>query len=165
MAKYSNRKRLKGPTFERGDAVYLLRKNIKTKRPSDKLDYKKIGPFQISEVISPVNYKLDLPDGMRIHPVFHVSLLEPAPHGIPLETNIEVETYKEEYEVETIGNYQRSQNNDEYLVKWKNYGPEENTWEPKQHLMNCQKMIAQYHQHHPEQGNPNRTKQGRQRTQ
>ena len=45
-AKQVNKKRLKGPTFERGDKVYLLTKNLKSKRPSNKLDHVRIGPLK-----------------------------------------------------------------------------------------------------------------------
>jgi len=54
--------------------VYLLRKNIKTQRPSNKLDFKKIKPFKIEEQIRKVNYKLRLSENMQIHPVFYVSV-------------------------------------------------------------------------------------------
>ena len=57
--------------------VYLSRKNIKTTRPSSKLDYKKLGPFTIIAKIGKVAYQLKLPDSMGIHNVFHISLLEP----------------------------------------------------------------------------------------
>ena len=56
--------------------VYLLRKNIKTRRPSDKLDYIKLEPFKIREKLGLVTFKLELLKGMRIHLVFHISLLE-----------------------------------------------------------------------------------------
>ena len=39
---------------------------------------------------------------MRIHPVFHISLLEPAPRNAKLQTNANVETDENEYEVEQI---------------------------------------------------------------
>jgi len=71
--------------LKEGDRVYLLRKNIKTQRPSSKLDHVKLGPFKIRKQISSVNYELDLPTGMQIHPVFHVSLLEPASPETPLQ--------------------------------------------------------------------------------
>ena len=38
-AKYYNKKHVAGPTFSEGDIVYVNHKNIKTKQPSDKLDY------------------------------------------------------------------------------------------------------------------------------
>ena len=44
---YYNKSFLEGPRFKRGDKVYLLQRNIKTIRPSDKLDYKKIRLFKI----------------------------------------------------------------------------------------------------------------------
>lgn len=44
-----NKNRIEGPTLEEGGKVYLLRKNIKTKRPNSKLDFTKLGPFLIKE--------------------------------------------------------------------------------------------------------------------
>ena len=55
-AKQVNKKRLKGPTFERGDKVYLLTKNLKSKQPSSKLDHVRIGPFEVEKQTSKVNY-------------------------------------------------------------------------------------------------------------
>jgi hypothetical protein len=87
---YYNQKHSVGPTLKEGDKVYLLRKNIVTKRPSDKLDHKKLGLFEIAEQKGPVNYRLKLLKTIRIHPVFHVSLLKPAPLGSPLAPKTEV---------------------------------------------------------------------------
>ena len=70
-----------GPELKEGNKVYLLRKNVKTKRPSNKLDYKKLGPFKIDKKIGSVNYKLKLPKTIEIYPVFHISLLELALAG------------------------------------------------------------------------------------
>jgi len=58
--------------------VYINRRNVKTKRPSNKLDHIRIGPFPITDVLGNVTYKVKLPIHMKIHPVFHVSRLEPA---------------------------------------------------------------------------------------
>jgi hypothetical protein len=43
-----------------------------------KLDYKLIGPYTIIEKVGSRAYKLDLPPSIQLHPVFHISLLEPA---------------------------------------------------------------------------------------
>jgi hypothetical protein len=61
MANYTNKKRIKGLIFKKGDKVYLFQQNIKTKQPSDKLNYKKIGLFKISRKLLNTNYKLLLP--------------------------------------------------------------------------------------------------------
>jgi hypothetical protein len=76
---YYNRKRLRGPTLQEGDPVYLLRKNIKTKRLSTKLDHTKLDLYKIRKVLGPLTYELKLPQSMRIHLVFYISLLESAP--------------------------------------------------------------------------------------
>jgi hypothetical protein len=79
-----------GPEFKEGDKVYLFRKNIKIKWPSNKLDYKKLGLFKIDKKIGSVNYKLKLPKTIEIYPVFHVSLLEPVLLGAPAAPVTEV---------------------------------------------------------------------------
>ena len=65
------------PNFKSEDMVWLLPPNMHTKWPSNKLDWKKIGPFKITAKIGSNPYKLDLPSLMRIHNTFHISLLEP----------------------------------------------------------------------------------------
>ena len=146
MSKYYNRKRLKGPIFKRGDMVYLIRRNIRTTRPNDKLDFKKLGPFEVLEKISTSNYKLSLPAKAKIHPVFHVSLLEPAPVGARKQHHVEIEE-EQEYEPEKILDSQDRNGEIHYLIKWKGYNNSENTWEPVKNLTNCQRLLRQYWNH------------------
>jgi hypothetical protein len=58
---YYDHKRLKGPTLKKEDLIYLLRKNIKTKRLSTKLDHTKLNPYRIQKVLGPLIYRLELP--------------------------------------------------------------------------------------------------------
>ena len=58
--------------------VYLAIKNIITKRPSKKLDYKYLRPYKVIKRISENNYQLDLPFKVRIYPIFYISLLKNA---------------------------------------------------------------------------------------
>jgi len=44
---YYDLRRKPDPNLQSGDMVWLLPRNIKTTRPSKKLDYRKIGPFKI----------------------------------------------------------------------------------------------------------------------
>ncbi len=50
--------------------------NISTK-PSKKLDHQRLDPLFIVKQINIVTFQLKLLGSMRIHPMFHVSLLEP----------------------------------------------------------------------------------------
>ena len=72
----ANKNQKDGPQLKEGDKVYLLTKNMKTKRPSKKLDHVKVGLFLIIKQRGLVNYKLKLPKGTKRHPVFYISLLE-----------------------------------------------------------------------------------------
>jgi len=156
MAAYANKSRTKGPVLKKGDKVYLWRRNIKTKRPSNKLDYRKLGTFRISEVKGPVNYKLELPKGMRIHPVFHVSLLEPADPEAPLDytTVLQDDQQNPEYDVETVVDHTVVGRQHKYLIKWQNYPPEENTWEPMSHLKKVHQKLWEFHQKNPSHSSP-----------
>jgi hypothetical protein len=58
MTFYANKLRFESPRLREGDIVYLLRRNIKITRLSDKLDSKKIGPFKIKRNIRDINFEL-----------------------------------------------------------------------------------------------------------
>jgi hypothetical protein len=73
---YYNKSKLEGPRFRKGNLIYLLRRNIKTIRSSDKLDYKKFGLFKVKRNIKNISYELHLLPTIKIHPVFHIFLLE-----------------------------------------------------------------------------------------
>ena len=65
-------------SFRIGDEVYLWVKNIKTIRLNVKLDHQQLGPFTIINIVGKQSYKLWLPLLYeQLHPMFHVSLLEP----------------------------------------------------------------------------------------
>jgi hypothetical protein len=87
--------------------------------------------------------------GWRVHPVFHVSLLEPYSDGgrvQPPPPPIEMEGVLE-YEVESIlGHRFRGHRNPKasYLVSWKGYGPEHNSWEPEANVVNAPQVVSDY---------------------
>ncbi|CAA9317827.1 hypothetical protein AVDCRST_MAG94-1309 [uncultured Leptolyngbya sp.] len=143
MNRQIDKKRKMAPQLKKGDKVYLNAKNLRTKSPrTKKLENVKVGPFLIKEQRGPVNYQLELPPDAKIHPVFHVSLLEPADPAIPVQTTFHYQTDEEqEFEVEKI----LGKEGQKYLVKWKGYPPEENTWEPVKHLGNCRLLLQQFH--------------------
>src|SRR4051812_2400160 len=79
QAQYANKKR-RDEQFDIGDQVLLSTSNLRlaslAQQPSRKFQPRYIGPYKILEKISPVAYKLQLPQTFKIHPVFHISLLK-----------------------------------------------------------------------------------------
>jgi hypothetical protein len=160
MSFYANTKRIEGPILKEGDKVYLLRRNIKTTRPSEKLDHKKLGPYLIDKKMGPVTYKLRLPEGMGIHPVFHVALLEPAPaDAATVPVTLTEDTQEPLYQVEDIVDCQEIDGQTMYLVKWKGYSHKENTWEPPEHFTD-KKLLGRYHRQHPQTPRPRGNRAG-----
>jgi hypothetical protein len=82
--RYYDKKRIEGPILKEGDKVYLLRRNIKIKRLNSKLDFTKLGPFEIEKKKGPLNYKFRFLEGIRFYLVFYIALFEPAHPKTPL---------------------------------------------------------------------------------
>jgi hypothetical protein len=143
MALYYNGKHQIGPDFEKGEKIYLLHRNIKTKQPSIKLDHQKLGPFEIEEQLGPIGYKLKLLKNMKIYPNFHVLLLEKALDDAKTPDNVELNknTTKEEYEVKRILQMKKFSGRTKYLMKWKGYDTLENTWELVKNLISYQVAV------------------------
>ncbi|ESK82274.1 hypothetical protein Moror_15486 [Moniliophthora roreri MCA 2997] len=122
--------------FEKGQKVWLEGKNLSLGYPSPKLSPKREGPFEITEVLGPMTYKLKLPFQWRIHPVFHANLLSPYKetdvHGPNfLEPPLDIAEGQEEYKVEAIIGHRPKRKNQppkEYLVSWKGYNSSHNQW-------------------------------------
>jgi len=74
--KYADRKSMH-QGFKVGDKVLVSARNIRSQRPKKKLDYKYLGPGEILAQLGPSSFKVTLPGLNKVHPVFHVSLLEP----------------------------------------------------------------------------------------
>jgi hypothetical protein len=126
------------PKYKEGDLVWLEGKNLRINQPTAKLAPRRHGPFKITQVMSTVNYRLELPTQWSIHPVFHIDLLTPYKETIMHGPNFtrptpELIDGEEEYSVEKIldsrhfGRRRRLQ----YLVKWEGYLDAENMWVDK----------------------------------
>lgn len=78
QAKFYNADRIVDVVYLPGDLVWLSRRYIKSRRPSPKLDYRRIGPFHVVRMVGKNAVELQLSaEFSRIHPVFNVSLITP----------------------------------------------------------------------------------------
>jgi len=109
MTLYANKKRDSEFTFKKKDKVYLLRRNIKMKKSSNKLNHTKLESFEILEEKKSINYELNLSASMRIYSVFHIFLLKSTDSNSSIQTKsseIDSESQNIKYEVEDILNQQ-----------------------------------------------------------
>jgi hypothetical protein len=85
----------------------------------------------------------------KLHPVFHVSLLEPF-----IETSIDnrevvgqqpIELQDDnQFEVEQVINARIQDNVLQFLLQWKGYGIEDRSWEPFEEI-SCRRLISEFY--------------------
>ena len=155
MARYYNHRRLPTPTYKPGDKVYLDASDIRTTRPSRKLSHRQLGPYIVEAQVAKNAYRLRLPQAMgRLHPVFNVVKLTPAPadpipgrHPKPPPPP-ELVDGEEEYEVEEILDSKMFRGRLQFLIKWKGYSREHDSWEYATEV-HAPKLVADFYGKHP----------------
>ncbi|MBW0533952.1 hypothetical protein O181_073667 [Austropuccinia psidii MF-1] len=131
--KYADRNRSIPPDFQPGDKVWLASKSIKTMIPTKKLSERLLGPFEVIENSGSHSYHLKFPlQWESVHPVFHVSLLEPVKQSsiqncnqLPPQPALVEE--KEEWEVAQVLDSKLKRGKLWYLVEWKGFSEDPET--------------------------------------
>ena len=149
MKRYVDRGRKEAENWKKGDKVLLSTKDLVFKeRLSKKLMERYVGPYVIEEAVSSNVVKLRLPSSMRIHPVVNVSQIvryreqvkgQKKEEGKPVEVD-----RVEEWEVEKVLNKKKIRGVEKYLIWWKRFTAEGDTWERKENLKNAEKLIEEF---------------------
>ena len=149
MKRYADRSGKKTEEWKKGDRVMLSTKDLVFKeRPVHKLVERYMGPYKIEEVVSSNAVKLRLPSSMRIHLVVNISRVvqyreqmkgQKKEEGKP----IEVEGI-EEWEVEKILNKRKIREVKKYLVCWKGFTAEHDSWERREDLGNVKVILEDF---------------------
>lgn len=146
-------------SFNVGDMVWLQAKEIKIHQKTPKLGPRQLGPFKVLERIGDLDFKLELPHWLKLHPVFHVNRLSPyRDNGLdkPPPPDPVVVEGEEEYEVEAIldsrlvklgGRKKRTKL--QYYVQWKGYGEGSNSWEDADALKHASEYVEEFHAANP----------------
>jgi len=154
------------PDFKVGDQVYMKAKYFWSTRPSKKLSEKNLGPYTIIAQVGSLSFTLRLPDSMRaVHPVFHISQLEPAipntipdwiqPPPPPVEVDGELE-FKISKILDSKVDRRCKTCKLLYLVRWSGYEGtnEETSWLLATELGNATELLEDYHVHYPDKPGP-----------
>ena len=100
--------------LKKKDKIYLLTKNLKTKKANKKLNHVKIGSFFVKQQKRPINYELNLFSDIKMHSIFHVSLLKSADPEMSIQNTFHFQYENDDkYEIEEI----LTQNDQRYLIR------------------------------------------------
>ena len=150
-------------SFTTGDMVNLRlhRGYILPVITNEKLQQQFVGPLRIKRGIGPLAYELDIPPTWKIHPVVSIAHLEPAStqaddpynrtrpnHPGSVYVEGDTETYKS-YELQAILGHRTmkdraSKQKNQYLIRWKGYGPEWDEWHDESELNNVKELVEDY---------------------
>jgi hypothetical protein len=118
------------------------------------LSQQRVGPFSVIRAIGRLAYKLKILPSWKIHPVISVAHLEPhkpdpfeRTQAVPLPDVVNDDAGDhDEWEVQEIiaQRHNKHRKRDEWLVRWKGFGPEQNTWEPLENLQNADESLEQF---------------------
>ena len=144
--------------FEVGDLVYLrlqpYRQSSLKQKGAEKLKPRFYGPYKVTHRIGQGVYELELPQGRKIHNVFHVSCLKNALGQHVTVTDELLPTDDEGHLVlqpEAIIDIRegqlRSRTVREFLVRWKNLPDEDATWESEKILQHPSLQLLEDKQH------------------
>jgi hypothetical protein len=147
-----DRTKQKMKIFEVGDQVFVQADYLPSRRSSKKLNDKWRGPFRILAKKGEAVYELELPPTWKGHRTINASWLkECIPPSFPKQAGlmarpdpVVMADGKEEYEVHEILDHQVKNRGKEYLVRWKDYGLEDDTWEPEDNLGNAKEALKDF---------------------
>jgi hypothetical protein len=150
---YADRHRVEH-SFEVGDLVFLrlqpYRQSSLKRSGAEKLKPKFYGPYRVIQRIGEVAYELELPEGSKIHNVFHVSCLKKAV-GQQISTSQELPPLDEEGQLELVPEEILEQREcrlrrriiRECLVRWSGLPVEDATWEGEHILQHPGLMLLE----------------------
>ena len=136
MKKYIDRKRGEADEYKVGDLVILSTKDLKyqmVSRRTERLMERFVGPYKIKKIVSLNTVELELPATIKTHSVVNVSRIQQyvgQVEGQKKEQSTPVVIKREEkWKVKKILNKQQIREKDKYLVQWKGFIAESDTWE------------------------------------
>ncbi|CAI7918000.1 unnamed protein product [Closterium sp. NIES-54] len=135
-----------------GDQVLLDTSNLNLSHLPSKLRPRFCGPFLVEAQVTPVTFHLRLPDTWKLHNAFHVQLMKPYKdpnqqfqgRKLPPPPPVLIQD-EPEYEVERVlTNRRRGGKTLEFLLRWKGYDPNEDSWVVEADMGNARRALKDY---------------------
>ena len=154
--KWADRKR-RDAQFQEGDLVLVkLHLVLRPKGIHKGLVRRYEGPFKVLRRVGKVAYKLELPAKLKVHSVFHVSMLkhfhedqgDPArgeSQRAPIRVKISFDRDIESIMADRVVRRKNYMPRHEYLVRWKGLPDSEASWESAEALWQFQREIDRFH--------------------
>jgi len=158
MRKFVDKKQREREEYRVGDLVLLSTKDLKwqiKERRLEKLTKCFVGPYKVKGIVSSNVIELELPKSIKIYPVVNISrvqLYKPQVKGqkkiLPKLVIIEGE---KEFKLEKILNKRMVRGKERFLVRWKGYTAEEDTWENRENLENMKELVEEFEREYREE--------------
>ena len=114
-----------------------------------------MGPYKVKRIISSNVIELELPKSIKIHLVVNASrvrLYKPQIEGQKrMPPKLVIIKEEKEFKVEKILNQRMVREKKKFLVRWKSYTAEEDTWENKENLENVKKLVKEFEKEYREE--------------
>ena len=149
MKRQADKGRKETENWKKEDRVLLSIKDLVFKeRLVRKLVDRYVGPYTIEKMVSTNAVKLRLPTSMRIHSVVNISWIVQYKKQVERQKKeegkpIEIKEVKE-WEIEKILNKRKIRGVDKYLVQWKEFMAEYDTWEREKDLGNTREVLEEF---------------------
>jgi len=114
-----------------------------------------VGPYKVKGIVLNNTIKLELPSSIKIYSVVNVSQV----HLYKLQIEGQKKTLpkpvitegEEEFKVEKILNKRVVREKKKFLVQWKGYMVEENTWKRRENLENAKELVEEFEREYGEE--------------
>ena len=132
---YAQKRRNPNIAFKVGDLVMYQRRTYK-KNLAQKLQTMWRGPYQVTEIEKHGNLRLNIPRRYSRHPVFAPDMLKHYHDNPEHQRNISPEDEEpDQYTINRIIDHRTTKDGKKYyLVQWKGYDKDEDTWEPADNI-------------------------------